>query len=483
LPAPGAKAFVDFQTDVTVDDLRLATRENYRSVEHVKRYTVWGMGTDQGKLSGVNGITVLAALQGMEPGTLGTTKFRPPFAPVAFGALAAGQANGKLLHGRRHLPAHDWHVARGAEFEDYDWLRPTHYPQASESMATAAQREAIGVRTGVGLIDSSSFGKIELKGPEAGRFLDLVSVGSPSTIPVGAIRYNLLTDEFGSLIDDGVVSRLGDDHFLLNASSGHAARIARWLDQWHQCEWPLDLVIQDVTERWAVLAVAGPRARAVLERTGCDIDLSREAFPHNRIRTGGLGGVPVRVQRVSFTGELCFEIGIAADYGESLAGHLMACGKDEGIIPFGLEALDILRLEKGFIHVGSDTDSRTQPADIGWGKGIARKASDFIGKRSLLHPAAGAPGRAQLVGLRPVDPAIVLPVGAHIIGGDPHPSQGIVTSSAFSPALGCGLSLALLDGGHARHAETVEVWSQGTSWPALVTAPGGYDSEGARLRD
>ena len=483
LPAPGAKAFVDFQTDVTIDDLRLATRENYRSVEHVKRYTVWGMGTDQGKLSGVNGITALAALQGMDPAALGTTKFRPPFAPVAFGAVAAGQEGGKLLRGWRHLPSHDWHVAQGAEFEDYEWLRPSHYPLASETMAETAQREAIAVRKGVGLIDSSSFGKIELKGPEAGRFLDLVSVGSPSTIAVGGIRYNLLTDEFGTLIDDGVVSRLSEDHFLLNASSGHAERIARWLDQWHQCEWPLDLVMQDVTERWAVLAVAGPRARAVLERTDCDVALSREAFPHNRIRTGRIGGVPVRIQRVSFTGELCFEIGIAADYGESLARHLMACGEAEGMISFGLEALDILRLEKGYIHVGADTDSRTQPADIGWGKGIARKASDFIGKRSLLHPAASAPGRAQLVGLRPVDPAVVLPVGAHVIGGDPHPSQGIVTSSAFSPALGCGVSLALLDGGHERHGETVPIWSQGTTWPAVVGAPGGYDPEGARLRD
>lgn len=483
LPAASAKAFVDFQTDVTVDDLRLATRENYRSVEHVKRYTVWGMGTDQGKLSGVNGVAVLAALQGIEPGALGTTKFRPPFAPVAFGALAADQANGKLLHGRRHLPAHDWHVAQDAEFEDYDWLRPTHYPQASEAMEAAAQREAIAVRKGAGLIDSSSFGKIELKGPEADRFLDLMSVGSPSTIPVGGIRYNLLTDELGTLIDDGVVSRLGEDHFLLNASSGHAARIARWLDQWHQCEWPLDLVIQDVTERWAVLAIAGPLARAVLEKADCDLDLSREAFPHNRIRMGAIGGVPARIQRVSFTGELCFEIGIAADYGESLASYLAACGAAEGLIPFGLEALDILRLEKGYIHVGSDTDSRTQPADIGWGKGVARKASDFVGKRSLLHPAASAPDRAQLVGLRPVDPEIVLPVGAHVIGGDPHPSQGIVTSSAFSPALRCGISLALLDGGHGRHGETVRVWSEGESWPAVVAAPGGYDPEGARLRD
>ncbi|MBB4633715.1 2Fe-2S iron-sulfur cluster-binding protein [Sphingosinicella soli] len=479
LPPPGVKAFVDFQTDVSTDDLRLATLENYRSVEHVKRYTVWGMGVDQGKLSAVNGVVALAALQGTEPGALGVTKFRPPFAPVAFGALAAGHGLGRLFHRWKQLPAHDWHVARGAEFEDYGWLRPTHYPLPGESIEAAAQREALAVRHGAGLIDSSSFGKIEFKGPEAGRFLDLMSVGSPSTIPVGRIRYNLLTDELGTLIDDGVVARLAEDHFLMTASSGHAERVFRWMEQWHQCEWPLDVVMQDVTGKWAVLTLAGPRARTVLDRAQCDIDTS--AFPHNAMRQGHLAGAPVRIQRVSFTGEPSYEIAVAADRAEALAEWLMQCGAAEGLIPFGLEALDLLRLEKGYIHVGGDTDSRTQPADIGWGKGIARKQSDFVGKRSLLHAASSAPGREQLVGLQPVDARDVLPVGAHIIGGKTHPSQGIVTSSGFSPALRRGLSLALLEAGQSRMGEVLTVWSQGRKWQARVSPVCPFDPQGERL--
>ena len=479
LPRPGTKAFVDFQTDVTVDDLRQATRENYRSVEHVKRYTVWGMGTDQGRLGAVNGVAVLAALQGLEPGALGTTKFRPPFAPVAFGAMAGDRPLGALFHPWKNLPAHDWHVARGAVFEDYGWLRPSHYPLPGETIEQAAQRETHAVRNGVGLIDSSSFGKIELKGPDAARFLDLMSVGSPGTIPVGGVRYNLLCNELGALLDDGVVARLADDHFLMTASSGHAERVFRWLCEWHQCEWPLDLTIADATARWAVLTLAGPRARAVLARTSCNIDM--DAFAHNQVRSGRIAGVETRIQRVSFTGEPSYEIAVPADYGESLAAHLMACGEVEGIVPFGLEALDILRLEKGYIHVGSDTDSRTQPGDIGWGKAIARKTSDFVGRRSLAHASAQAPGRARLVGLQPVDPQAVLPVGAHVIGGNPAPSRGIVTSSAFSPTLGRGLSLALLDGGADLTGAEVVIWSEGRTWPAIVTAPAAFDPQGTRL--
>lgn len=481
LPAPFAKAFVDMQTDVTIDDMRQATRENYRSIEHVKRYTVWGMGTDQGRLGAVNGVAVLAALQGLEPGALGSTRFRPPFAPVTLGAFAASRPHGALFRPWKHLPAHHWHIAQGAVFEDYGWLRPSHYPRGAETIEQAARREALAVRGGVGLIDSSSFGKIELSGPDAGRFLDLLSVGSPSTMPMGNVRYNLLCTELGALLDDGVVARLGDDHFLMTASTAHADHVFRWLNDWHQREWPLDLQIVDATARWAVLTLAGPKARAVLERAGCDIDISRAGFAHNRIRVGRIAGVETRIQRVSFTGEVSFEIAVAADYGESLAELLMRCGEDEGIVPFGLEALDILRLEKGYIHVGGDTDSRTHPADIGWGKGVARKASDFVGKRSLLHSSAARADRAQLVGLQPVDRTAVLPVGAHIIGGTPHPSRGIVTSSAFSPTLDRGLALAMVDGGRSMIGTQLEVWSEGKSWPAIVTLPAAYDPEGSRL--
>jgi sarcosine oxidase subunit alpha len=474
------KVFVDFQTDVTTADLEVATRENYRSVEHVKRYTVWGMGTDQGKLSGGNGIAVLAALQGVAPGAVGTTTFRPPFAPVAIGAVAAARGRGPLFRTHRRLPAHRWHERRGAAFEDFGYLRPSHYPVGGETMATAARREALAVRQGVGLMEASSFGKIELKGPDAGRFLDLVSATTPSQLQVGQVGYNLLLNELGAILDDGVVSRLGQDHFLLIASSAHAERVTRWLEDWLQCEWPLDLVLRDVTSQWAVLTLAGLKAREVLAAAGCDIDLAAAAFPHQSARSGKIGGVPVRVHRVSFTGETSYEINLPAGHAEAMAELLWEAGQPFGLIAFGIEALEILRIEKGFIHIGSDTDGMTQPGDIGM-KRPARREDDFLGRLSLRHPSASAPGRQHAVGLLPLDREAVIPPGAHIIGGAPHPSQGFVTSSCFSPTLGRGLALALLNSSQARHGETVTVWSQGRTWRAVVASPRFFDPKGEQL--
>jgi sarcosine oxidase subunit alpha len=477
-PGIAGKMFVDFQTDATVADLVQATRENYRSVEHVKRYTVWGMGTDQGRLGAANGVRVLADLQGRAPGEMGTTKFRPPFAATTIATLSAARPNGALFRPWRQLPAHRWHQGRGAVFEDFGWLRPSHYPRPGETMHDAAQREALAVRNGVGLIDSSSLGKIELKGPEAGAFLDRMSAGRPSTIAVGRVRYNLLLDELGVLIDDGVVARLAEDHFLLSASSGHAQRVVRHLEEWLQCEWPMDLVLRDVTAQWAVLTLTGSRAAAVLAAAGCDI----APFPHLGVREGHVAGVPVRIQRVSFTGEASYEIALPPDRAEAMAAHLMLVGEPHGLIPFGLEALDILRLEKGYIHVGGDTDGTTQPADIGWGKGVKREG-DFIGRRSLRHASGRRPGRQQLVGLVPEATDAVPIVGSHIIGGDPNPSQGFITSACLSPTLGHGIALALLNGGQARHGEVVTLWSEGETMQATVTAPCFLDPEGARLHD
>lgn len=471
------RVFIDMQTDVSLADLEQATRENYRSVEHVKRYTVWGMGVDQGRLSSSNGVAALAQIRAEDPARLGTTKYRPPFAPVAIATLAADRPNGKLFHSWQHLPAHDWHVARGAEFEDFGYLRPSHYPLAGETMEAASHRESLAVRSNVAMMDSSSFGKIELKGPEAGRFLDLISVGRPSTIPVGKTRYNLLCDELGILLDDGVIARLGEDHFLLNASSSHAARVRGWIEDWQQCQWPLDFVTRDVSEEWAVLTVAGPRARDVLQAAGCSMP---DDFPHLSLCETAIGGHRVRVQRVSFTGELSYEIAVSAPHANELADILWNAGQPFGMIPFGLEALDVLRIEKGFIHIGTDTDGASIPADIGWGK-LGRREGDYLGKRSLLHPSATAPGRRQLVGFEPLDEQRPLPVGGHIVGGAPHPSQGFVTSSCFSPTLDRAISLGLLADGRKRHGETVTIWSGGVERHARVTSPRFFDPEGARL--
>ncbi|MGA9797091.1 MAG: 2Fe-2S iron-sulfur cluster-binding protein [Rhizomicrobium sp.] len=471
-------AFVDFQTDVTVADMALAVRENYRAPEHVKRYTVWGMGSDQGKLSAVNGANLLARMQGAEPGALGTTKFRPPFAPVAFSTLAASR--GPLFRGWKRLPAHDWHVRRGAVFEDFGYFRPSHYPQGGETMEAAAAREALAVRSGVGIMESSSFGKIELKGPDAATFLDRVCAFRHSRLAVGTAGYNMMLNEFGTIIDDGVVSRLADDHFLITASSAHAERIVRWLEDWLQNEWPLDLVLRDVTTRWAVLTLAGPKAREVLAASGCNIALAAAHFPHHAVRTGEIAGVTVRIQRVSFTGELSYEINVAPAYAEAMADLLWNAGQVFGLVPFGLDALEILRIEKGYIHPGSDTDSRTLPADAGW-TSPARRDDDFLGRQSLRHESATAPGRHHVVGFRPLDAKAAIPVGAHVIGGKPHPSQGLVTSSCFSPTLNAALALGLLDEGQSRHGEIVTLWSEGRSWKATVTSPRFFDPRGDRL--
>jgi len=481
-PATGnpKRMFIDMQTDVTLADLRQATAENYRSVEHVKRYTVWGMGVDQGRLSATNGVAALAAIQQVDPSKLGTTKHRPPFAPIAIATMASDRPNGALFRPWQHLPSHDWHIAAGAVFEDLGYLRPSHYPRAEETMAAAARREALAVRNAVGIMDSSSFGKIELKGPDAGRFLDLISLGRPSTIPVGRIRYNLLCDELGVLLDDGVVTRLAHDHFLLNASSAHAARVRSWIEDWHQCEWPLDLVTRDVSEEWAVLTLAGPRARKVLIAAGCD-DLPESAdWPHLSFCHATLGGHRVRIQRVSFTGEMSFEIGIAAPLAGELAKRLWEAGQSSGLVPFGLEALDILRIEKGFVHIGTDTDGATIPADIGWGR-IGRREGDYLGKRSLMHPSANCPGRRQLVGLLPLDGNLPLQVGAHLATNKPRRSEGFVTSSCFSPTLDTSIALALLADGRKRHGEQVTVWFDNEARLAQVTSPKFFDPEGTRL--
>lgn len=471
-------SFVDFQTDVTVADIALAARENYRSVEHLKRYTVLGMGVDQGKLGGVSGARIHAAMMGAKSGAAGPSKFRPPFSPVAFGLLGADYA-GELFRPRRFLPAHDWHVRCGALFEDFGWERPAAYPLAGEDLHAAAQREAALVRTGVGLLDGSPLGKIVVAGPEAGEFLDRVYVGSPSTLKIGRVRYGLVLNEQGTIVDDGVYARIGKNEYLLSPSSAYADRMVGLLDELLQCEWPMDVLIHDQTEELAVWTLAGPRARDVLLAMQPDFDVSREAFPHLSLKSGRLGDVPVRVQRVSFSGELSFEVQLPARHAAEMGDALMQAGSPYGIVPYGIEALEILRIEKGYIHVGTDTDSETQPADIGFGVAIARKQSDFLGRRALERKSSASPDRRQLVGLKADGPA-VLPPGAHLRAANGE-SEGFVTSSAYSVTLGRGVALALVRGGQSRHGEQVEVFSLGQRWRATIENPVALDPAGKRL--
>ncbi len=480
--APG-KAFLDFQNDVTVDDLALARRESFVSVEHLKRYTTLGMAPDQGKTSNVNALALMAELTGRGVAQTGTTRFRPPYTPAAFGAFG-GRMRGELFRPRRRLPAHDRHIEAGAVFEEYGgWLRPACYAHAGATPSEAVREEALAVRRGVGLFDASPLGKIEVAGPDAAEFLDRVYANTMSTLKVGRARYGLMLNELGVVIDDGVTARLAEDRFLVGATGAGAARIAAWLEEWLQCEWPhLDVLVAPVTTSLAVLTLSGPKARAVLEAAGVDIPVDAAAFPHMAFRDGRVAGTPARIFRVSFTGEVSYEINVAADRAGELWDRLLAAGRPHGVRPVGIDAWMLLRTEKGYLHVGADTDGGTAPGDVGWGH-VLKRTHDFIGRRSLTRPANLREDRLQFVGLEVVGSSAPLTIGGHLKGaGGDEPSDGYVTSSGFSPVLGRGVALGMVRGGRDRLGEELMVASGPERGARVrVTAPGAYDPTGERL--
>lgn len=472
-PAATGKAWVDFQNDVTVDDVALAARENFVSVEHLKRYTTLGMAVDQGKTSNVNGLAILAELTGRTIAHTGTTRFRPPYTPVTVGAFA-GRQTGAMMHPPRRAVLDSRHRTLGAEMRDYGgWWRPAFYPRQGETEAQTIRREALCVRQAAGLFDASPLGKIEVKGPDAGRFLDRFYVNSMSRLGVGRVRYGLMLNEFGVIIDDGVTARLADNHFLVGTTSGGADRILAAMEEWHQCEWPdMELVILPVTAAWSTLTLTGPNASRILSAVGTDLP----PFPHMSWRQGLVGGVPARVARVSYTGEVSYEISVAP----TAAPALWDAMREAGAVPFGIEAMMVLRTEKGFLHVGSDTDGTTLPGDVGWGA-PAEKAGDFIGRRSLTLPAARRPDRLCLVGVEPVEPKQRLPVGAHLQGlAGEGGSQGYITSACDSPTLGRSIGLAMLSNGRERLGEVVQVAAD-TPFAARIVSTAFYDPEGERL--
>ena len=475
--------FVDLQNDVLVQDVELAVRENYRSVEHLKRYTTAGMGTDQGKTSNVNALLLLGECTSEEPEAVGTTRFRPPFAPVTLGAIA-GRRTGLRYRALKELPAATWHATRGAMFETYgDWRRPAAYPLAGESIEAAAQREAAVVRRTAGLFDGSPLGKLEIFGPDAARFLDLMYVGTMSTLSVGQARYGVLLSEHGALVDDGIVARLGEQHFWINTTTAGVDRTAAACEEWLQCEFvKLEVLVTPVTSHWANVTVAGPRAWHWLASAGLDPALSPAAMKHMTLRESELSGVPLRVLRASFSGELGYEVNLPADHAVALFERLWDRAAEIGAVLYGIEALQIMRVEKGYLHIGTDTDGTTFPADVGLARGIDRKSAEFVGRRSLLRPAARDARRQQLVGLKSIDGRTVLPVGAHIAPhAPPAPIAGRVTSSCFSPELGCPIALALLAGGAQRTGECVRVYHLGREILAEVVRTPFVDTSGARL--
>ncbi len=479
----GGKQFIDLQNDVSAEDVALAARENYRSVEHLKRYTTTGMATDQGKTSNINALLLMGEYTGRTPAQVGTTRFRPPFAPVTLGAIA-GRRAGNLYRPLKESPAVDWHTRHGALFETYgDWRRPAAYPQRGESVEAAALREAGIVRERAGLFDGSPLGKLEVYGPDAAQFLDLMYVGTMSTLAIGQARYGVLLNEHGTLVDDGIVARLGEQHYWVNTSTAGAERTAAAFEEWLQCEFVnMKVLVTPVTSRWANVTVAGPRAWQWLESIGLDRRLAPGTMKHMTMRASALDGVPLRVLRASFSGELGYELNLPADRAGSLFARLWERSAEIGAVLYGIEALQVLRIEKSYLHIGTDTDGTTLPADVGLARGIERKSAAFVGRRSLSRPAALDPPRLQLVGLQPVDGRTRLHAGAHIAAqAPPAPIDGRVTSSCLSPALGHPVALALLTRGSQRLGERVRVYHLGTETLAQVVKTPFVDPEGRRV--
>jgi len=484
-PAGSGKAFVDFQNDVTAADLALAAQEGFRSIEHVKRYTTVGMATDQGKTSNLNALGLVAARLGKSVPEVGHTTFRMPYTPVTFGALA-GLARGDLFDPVRTTPMHESAVVRGAVFEDVgQWKRARYFPQAGEDMHAAVARECRAVRGSCGLFDASTLGKIAVVGPGAAEFLNRLYVNDFSGLAPGRARYAILLREDGFIYDDGVIARLAPDRFHVTTTTGGAARVLAMMEDYRQTEWQdLEVWLTSVTEQWAVVAVQGPRAREVLEPLVSGIDLSGSTLPHMAVAEGRVLGVPMLLFRVSFTGELGYEINVPAEFGRAVWEAVHGAGRDAGITPYGTETMHVLRAEKGYIIVGQDTDGTATPDDAGLTWAIGRKKPDFVGKRSLERPAMKSPDRKQLVGLLARDGSL-LEEGAQVIAtpGQKAPMKliGHVTSSYASASLGHPIALAMVAGGRARVGETLWVPMPGGDIEVTVTKPVFYDVEGARL--
>ncbi|UCE30390.1 MAG: sarcosine oxidase subunit alpha, partial [Burkholderiales bacterium] len=472
--------------DVCAADLLLALREGFESIELVKRFTAMGFGNDQGKTGNINGMAIVAQALGRPIAEVGTTTFRPNYTPVSFGALAGAEL-GKAFDPVRTTAIHDWHVAHGARFEDVgQWKRPWYDPQPGEDMHEAVAREVLAVRRGVGMLDASTLGKIDIQGPDAVTLLDWVYCNAWGSLAVGKARYGLMMDENGMVFDDGVTVRLAGDHFLMHTTTGGAARVLAWLERWLQTEWPhLKVYLTTVTDHWATTAVAGPKSRAVLGKLCETVDFDDAAFPFMSCRDGTVAGVPARIFRVSFSGERSYEVNVPARDGLRVWRAIHDAGAEFGITPYGTETMHVLRAEKGFIIAGQDTDGSVTPVDLGMG-GMVSKSKDSLGKRSLARSDTARPGRKQLVGLLTDDPGFVLPEGAQVLRGGwpahpPVPMAGHVTSSYWSPTLGRSIALALVAGGRERIGERVHVaLSDGRSRTAVITAAAFYDPNGER---
>ncbi|HYM43034.1 MAG TPA: sarcosine oxidase subunit alpha family protein [Steroidobacteraceae bacterium] len=488
LPQPRrarSKAFVDWQNDVTTRDLALANREGFRSIEHVKRYTTTGMATDQGKTSNLNALGIVSHNLGRTIPEVGLTTFRMPYTPVTFGSFA-GVARGELFDPVRRTPMYAWAAAQGAVFEDVGlWKRARYFPRGREAMHAAVARECLAVREHCGIFDASTLGKIEVVGSDAVTFMNRMYVNSWDRLAPGRSRYGIMLRDDGFVYDDGVVARIAADRFHVTTTTGGAPRVLALMEDYLQTEWSdLKVWLTSTTEQWAVIAVQGPAARAVLAGL-VDLDISAQAMPHMSVAQGHILGVPMRLFRVSFTGELGYEINVPADFGPAVWEAVWEAGRPHGMTAYGTETMHVLRAEKGYVIVGQDTDGTVTPDDAGLAWAIGKGKNDFVGMRSLMRPAMSAPDRRQLVGLATVDAQTVLEEGSQVLeqpnARPPTRPLGFVTSAYHSSVLGRSIALGLVSGGRARLGQTLYVPTPAGEARVQVTSPVFYDTEGKRL--
>ncbi|MGH0319275.1 sarcosine oxidase subunit alpha [Sinorhizobium meliloti] len=480
------KAFIDFQHDVCAKDIRLAVREGMHSIEHIKRFTTNGMASDQGKLSNMHGLAIAAEALGKEIPQVGLTTFRQPYTPVTFGTIVS-HSRGSLFDPARKTPIHAWEEAHGAEFEDVgNWKRAWFYPKAGENMHEAVARECKTVREAAGVFDASTLGKIEVVGPDAAEFLNLMYTNAWDNLKPGRCRYGIMLRDDGFVYDDGVVGRLAEDRFHVTTTTGGAPRVLHHMEDYLQTEFPhLNVWLTSTTEQWAVIAVQGPKAREIIAPLVEGIDLSNEAFPHMSVAEGRICGVPTRLFRMSFTGELGFEVNVPADYGQAVWEAIWARAEPMGACAYGTETMHVLRAEKGYIIVGQDTDGTLTPDDAGLSWAVSKKKQDFVGIRGMKRPDLVKEGRRQLVGLLTKDPQVVLEEGAQIVAdpNEPKPMTmlGHVTSSYWSPNCGRSIALAVVAGGRARLGQTLYVPMADRTIAVEVSDMVFFDKEGGRL--
>ena len=481
------KRFLDFQNDVSVTDVELALREGYRSIEHVKRYTTLGMATDQGKTSNLNGLQLVSSIENKVVPSVGHTTFRPPYTPVCIGAIV-GREIGKHSKPTRKSPMHSWHEKNNAVFVDAGvWLRPRYYKRGNENLFLASKREAENVRKNVGVCDVTTLGKIDVKGPDAAEFLNRVYTNAWLKLPIGKARYGVMLREDGIVMDDGTTTRISENHYHMTTTTAQAANVLSHLEYYLQVVWPkLNVNVVSTTEQWAGAAIAGPKSRLLMQKLFKDLDVSNEGLPFMGYVESNLSGVPARIFRISFSGELAYEVNVESDNGNFMWEKIMEAGQEFQIQPYGTEALSTLRIEMGHV-AGSELDGRTIPYDNGL-DGLVSKKKDFIGKRSLIRKAFTAKDRQRVVGVVPLDKKTSIPEGSHLVKDAkaklPNPKLGHISASCWSVEHNNPFSLAILKDGKNMIGQKLFAMSplKNKTIPVEIVSSHYVDPKGERVR-